>query len=137
VLVAVVISVMAGWRICSHCSICYLSPWQRVRRWVRRGPHAEWPGSVSVPGAALGVCVNASMDPRDRRSCTCSLRMIVAWWRSLGGLLVPAVGCASAWHSVGDSSAGGGRLFSLLSQLVGVVVYACECVCFVQGVFVW
>jgi hypothetical protein len=50
---------------------------------------------------------------------------------------VPAVGCASAWHSVGDSSAGGGRLFSLLSQLVGVVVYACECVCFVQGVFVW
>jgi hypothetical protein len=58
---------------------------------VRRGPHAEWPGSVSVPGAALGVCVNASMDPRDRRSCTCSLRMIVAWWRSLGG----AVGACS------------------------------------------
>ena len=26
-----------------------------VRRWERRGPHAEWPGSVVFIGAATGV----------------------------------------------------------------------------------
>ena len=25
------------------------------RRWVRRGPHAEWPGSVFFIGAVMGV----------------------------------------------------------------------------------
>ena len=31
------------------------------RRWVRRGPHAEWPGSVFFIGAVMGVfcCRNA------------------------------------------------------------------------------
>jgi hypothetical protein len=28
-----------------------------------------------------------------------------------GRLVVPATGCASAWHSVGDGGAGGGGLF--------------------------
>jgi hypothetical protein len=37
-----------------------------------------------------------------------------------GGLAVPAAGRASAWHNVGDSGAGGGGLFQLLSQLVRV-----------------
>jgi hypothetical protein len=37
-----------------------------------------------------------------------------------GGLAVPAAGRASAWHSVGDSGAGGDDLFQLLSQLVRV-----------------
>jgi hypothetical protein len=44
-----------------HCGVCYLSPWQRVRRWVRRGPHAEWPGSVGVPNGVVGVCAEASL----------------------------------------------------------------------------
>jgi hypothetical protein len=29
----------------------------------------------------------------------------------LGGLLVPAAGCASVWHNVGDGGAGGGGFF--------------------------
>jgi hypothetical protein len=33
----------------------YLSPWQRsVRRWMWRGPHAEWPGSVFFNDAVTG-----------------------------------------------------------------------------------
>jgi hypothetical protein len=78
---------------------------------VRRGPHAEWPGSVGVPGAVMGVCVVASLDLRDRRSCTCSFEDDSPMVEELGGLLVPAAGCASAWHNVGDDDAGGGGLF--------------------------
>jgi hypothetical protein len=44
---AVVISVKVRWKRCSHVGLRYLSLWQRrVRRWERRGPHAEWSGSV-------------------------------------------------------------------------------------------
>jgi hypothetical protein len=38
---------LIGRRRCSLTDFRYLSPWRRfVRRWVRRGPHAMWPGSV-------------------------------------------------------------------------------------------
>jgi hypothetical protein len=60
VLGAVVISVTAGWRRCSLCGVCYLSSWQKVRRWMRRGPHAEWLGSVGVHCVVTGVCAEAS-----------------------------------------------------------------------------
>jgi hypothetical protein len=58
---------------------------ERVRRWVRCGPHAVWPGSVGVPGAVVGVCAEASKDLRVRRSGLCSSRTAVPWWRSFGG----------------------------------------------------
>jgi hypothetical protein len=58
---------------------------QRERRWVRRGPYAERPGSVGVTSVVVGGCAEASMDLRDRPSCMCGLRMTVPWWRSLGG----------------------------------------------------
>jgi hypothetical protein len=52
---AVVTSATAGRKRCSHSSFTYLSPWQRsARRWKRRGPHAEWPGSVFFIGAVTG-----------------------------------------------------------------------------------
>jgi hypothetical protein len=85
VLGAVMTSVTAGWRRCSLRGGCYVSPWQRGKRWVRRGPHAEWPGSVGVPGAVVGVCAEAFLDLRDRQAGMCSLRMTVPWWRSSGG----------------------------------------------------
>jgi hypothetical protein len=44
---------------------------------VRRGPHAEWPGSVGVPGDVVGVCAEAFLDLRDRQADMCSLRMTV------------------------------------------------------------
>jgi hypothetical protein len=58
---------------------------ERVRRWVRRGPHAEWQGSVAVQGVVAGVCVVVSMDLMDRRSDMCSSWTTVPWWRSSGG----------------------------------------------------
>jgi hypothetical protein len=58
---------------------------ERVRRTVRRGPHTVWPGSVGVPGAVMGVCADASMDLRVRRSGLCISRTTVPWWRSFGG----------------------------------------------------
>jgi hypothetical protein len=64
---------------------------ERERRWVRRGPHTEWPGSVGVPGAVVGVYVVTSM--RERRSGTRCLRMTVPWWRSLGVVGVCSVLC--------------------------------------------
>jgi hypothetical protein len=38
-----------------------------------------------VPGAVVGVCAEASMVLRNRRSCICSLRLIVPWWRRSEG----------------------------------------------------
>jgi hypothetical protein len=58
---------------------------ERVRRWVRRGPHAKWQGSVAVQGVVAGVCVVVSMDLMDRRSDMCSSWTTVPWWRSSGG----------------------------------------------------
>jgi hypothetical protein len=58
---------------------------ERVRRWVRRGPHAEWPGSMGVPSAVAGVCAEASLDLKDRRSGMCSSWTTIPWWRSSGG----------------------------------------------------
>jgi hypothetical protein len=66
---------------------------EKVRRWVRRGPHAVWPGSVGVPGAVMGVCAEASMDLRVRRSGLCSSRTTVPWW-SRGGALEVVGACS-------------------------------------------
>jgi hypothetical protein len=93
---------------------------ERVRRWVRRGPHVEWPGSVCVPGAMMGVFADASMDMRDRRLCTCSLKLIVPWWRSLGGwrcLQLVALRRGTALVTTVQVAA---ACFSLLSLLVRV-----------------
>jgi hypothetical protein len=87
---------------------------------VRRGPHAEWPGSVCVPGAVLGVFADASMDLRDRRSCTCSLRLIVPWWRSLGGWRCLQWVALRRDTSLVTAAQVAAACFSLLSQLVGV-----------------
>jgi hypothetical protein len=38
-------------------------------------------------GTEMGVCTEASLDLRDRRSCMCSLSVTVPWWRSSGGRL--------------------------------------------------
>jgi hypothetical protein len=81
---AVVISGIVGQRWCSHCGLRYLSHWQRVRQWKRRGPHAERPESVVAPSADLGVFAEVTLDLRVRRSCVCNLRVIVSWWRSSG-----------------------------------------------------
>jgi hypothetical protein len=66
---------------------------ERERQWVKRGPHAEWPESVGIPGAVVGVYVVTSLDMRERRSGTCCLRMTVPWWRSLGVVGVCSVLC--------------------------------------------
>jgi hypothetical protein len=65
--------------------LSFLCPRQGERRWVRRGPHAVWPGSVGDPRTAMGACAEALMVLRDRRSCLCSLRGTFPWWRSSGG----------------------------------------------------
>jgi hypothetical protein len=55
----------------------------------------------------------------------------------LRGQLVRAAGCASAWHSVGDDSAGVDSLFGLLSHVVVVgVLYRVRLFLFI-GLFVW
>jgi hypothetical protein len=127
---ATVILVTAGWWRCSLRGICYLSPWQREWRWERRGPHVERSGSVGVPGAVVGVCVEASMNLRDRRPCLCSLRTTVPWWRSSEGRWFPAAGCATTWHSVGDDGAGVGGL------LRSPLPCGCSWWCVMLGAFV-
>jgi hypothetical protein len=126
-----------GWRRCFLCGVCYLSPWQIVRRWVRRGPHAEWPGSVGVPCVVMGVCAEASLDRRDRRLCICSSRVIVPWWRSSG-----AVRACSVLRLWGDTALvtmaqAWAACFDLLSHLVEDGGVWCVCVCFVLGFVVW
>jgi hypothetical protein len=85
VLGAVVFSVTAGWRRCSLRGVCYLSPWQRERRWVRRGPHAERPGSVGVPGAVVGGCVEASFGSEGSSVMYEQFEDDSPWWRCSGG----------------------------------------------------
>jgi hypothetical protein len=41
----------------------------------------------SYHGTKMGVCVEASLDLRDQRSCMCSLSVTGPWWRSSGGHL--------------------------------------------------
>jgi hypothetical protein len=56
----------------------------------------------------------------------------------LWGLLVPAAGYASAWHSVGDDGAGVGGLLRSSPIRVWMVVCCVGCVCFLfLGLFVW
>jgi hypothetical protein len=130
--------VTAGRRRCSLCSVCYMSPWQREWRWVRRGPHAERPGSVGVPGVVVGVCADAPMDLRDRRSWMCSLRATVPWWRSPEGrwfLQRVATRRGTASATTAQVSA---ACFGLLSHVVGVGGVLCRvCLFLFVGLFVW
>jgi hypothetical protein len=65
----VVTLVKAGRRIYSLCGLSYLCPWQRrVRRWMWRGPQAEWPGPVVFLGAKMECSTIVSLDLRARRS---------------------------------------------------------------------
>ena len=48
---------------------------------------------------------DAPLEQRDRRSCSCGLRMIVPWWRSHGSRSNLQQAAALAWHSVGDDDA--------------------------------
>jgi hypothetical protein len=55
---------------------------------------------VGVPGAVMGVCAEASMDLRVRRSGLCSSRTTVPWWRSLevvGACSGLRLGVAQRW----------------------------------------
>jgi hypothetical protein len=137
VLGAVVISLSARWRRCSLCGVCYLSPWQRERRWVWRGPHIVRPGSMGVPDGVVGVCAEAFMVLRDRQSGLCSLKISVPWWRSSGDIGACS-GLRSTWHIVVDDGAGVDSLLRFLSHMVAVGGVLCRVHLFLLwGLFVW
>jgi hypothetical protein len=90
-------------------------------------------------GIEMGVCVEASLDLRDRRSCMRSLSAKVPWWRSSRGhLCLQRV--ASRRGSVRDDDAGVGGLFlSFFSPMwLRMVVCCVRCssygVCSCDGV---
>ena len=128
---AVVISVTAGRKCFSLSGFRYLSPWWRsVRRWERRGPHAEWPGSVSFQWCRDGdFFANASLEQGDRRPCVCSLRKIVPWWRSSGSCF--GLQRAMVWHNVGDDGAARRLDFSSSPRWWWCSVVLCAFVCVV------
>jgi hypothetical protein len=132
----VVFSAAAGRRWCFLSSFSYTSLGRGVRRWMRRGPHAEWPGSaVFVCAATRGFCRSFV---GVRGSATMSMRLVgdSPWWRGSGGLFslqrAAALAVAQRWWQQRWLS----RLLWLFSQvvvvwcLVGCVVRVC-CSCVV------
>jgi hypothetical protein len=122
-----------GQRWVSHSDFRYLSPWQRsARRWVRRGPHEEWPGSMIFIGAATEVFCWCTTETGSS-TIVCGLRVIV----HDGVVRVAAQACSgswhSAWHNVGnDDAVCGGTLSACLLNCGDVVSCWVRCLC---GVF--
>jgi hypothetical protein len=53
---------------------------------MRRGPHAEWPGSVVFIGAAMGVYYRSNVGAERLTAMCVQLVGDSSWWRSFGGL---------------------------------------------------
>jgi hypothetical protein len=126
----VVVSPTTAGRIC--CSLSgfnYLSHWQRsVRRWKRRDPHVEWPGSVVFTGVTTRVLCWNFIGSGVHWPCVCA-----AWggWSHGGGAQDVALACSgpclSAWHIVGDDDAVHGWLLLAPLPVCGCVVFCSVC----------